>query len=92
MSGVWGEIAGRLREVTRDTVRDEAPPVQRGKVVKATPLIVDVSDDLVLEEGDEDVEFDEALLATRPAVGDVVRVHKAADGDYIVSGRIVSGG
>lgn len=67
-----------------------SPPVQRWKVVAVQPLaIVQVGDedDLVLEEGDPDVEIDRSVLANRPVLGDLVRVHRDGD-DWIVAGVI----
>jgi hypothetical protein len=49
--------------------------------------VIDLGDELLLEEGDPDVEFGREVLQDRPAKGDVVRVH--SDGDhYIVAGVI----
>jgi hypothetical protein len=82
------ELADSIRGLAREEAQAVSPPVSRFKVLRVNPLTVEELDgDLVLEEGDPDVEFDRALLALRPAVGDVVRVHR--DGvDYIVSGVI----
>jgi hypothetical protein len=56
--------------------------------VAANPLIIEqVNGDIVLEEGDPDVEIDRAVLAQRPAVGDRVRVHQDGE-DWIVAGVI----
>lgn len=87
---VWEQIAARMRGIAGETVEAKAPPVRRGKVIKASPLIIDLGE-FTIEEGDEDVEIDEALKQTRPEVGDLVRVHTADDGDYIVSGTIKGG-
>lgn len=88
---VWDDIAATLEERTATVAREASPPVRRGKVVRANPLLVELAEDHVLEEGDDDVELDEAVKTTRPAVGDIVRVHTAEDGDYIISGTIKGG-
>lgn len=88
---IWDEIADALDERTTTVAREASPPVRRGKVVRADPLIVELAEDHALEEGDEDVELDEALKTDRPEVGDLVRVHTAEDGDYIISGTIKGG-
>ena len=83
----YDELAAALREEMRAEARIASPPIDRGKVRSAEPLIVEM-DDFVLEEGDPDVEFDRRLLTEtgRPEVGDTVRVHQDADGDWIVGG------
>lgn len=88
---VFDDLVDRLVDLVHDEApRVTAPAVERGIVVVTEPLIVDIGDDLLLEEGDPDVEFDRALLADRPAKGDAVRVH--SDGDaYIVAGVIEGG-
>lgn len=84
---VYDDLADRLRTLAREEARSASPPVNRARVLSADPLVVDLGDDLLLEEGDPDVEFDRAVLADRPAAGDAVRVH--CDGaDWIVSGVI----
>jgi hypothetical protein len=88
---VWERIASRLEERTVETVKNTAPPVRRGKVTKATPLTVELADGDILTRGDEDVEVDNALITTPPAVGDLVRVHTDEHGDYLISGVIKVG-
>jgi hypothetical protein len=83
------ELARRLRQMAREEARSASPPVQRFKVRRANPLVLDeIGGDLLLEEGDEDVELARELAADRPSVGETVRVHRDAEGDYIVSGVI----
>jgi hypothetical protein len=87
---VYDDLADRIRQLARHEARSSSPPVDRGTVVSATPLVVDLGGGLVLEEGDPDVEFDRGVLSDRPAKGDAVRVH--SDGqDYIVTGVIEAG-
>lgn len=84
---VYDELVDRLRGLVGERAVEASPPVSRGKVIEVEPLVIELDDDVVVEEGDPDVEFDRAVLAERPEVGDTVRVH--ADGeDYIVSGVI----
>lgn len=86
---VYDELADRLRGLAREKAREASPPVERGKVVAADPLVLDlIGSDVVLEEGDPDVEIAKPLLVDRPDVGDTVRVHVDGDGDYILSGVI----
>lgn len=84
----YDELADRLRRLAREEARVAAPPVERFKVTRADPLVIEqIEGDLVLEEGDPDVEIDRGVLADRPAVGDTVRVHH--DGaDWVVAGVI----
>jgi len=82
-------LADRLREMSTEAARDAAPRVERFRVAAANPMrLEDIGGDLVLEEGDPDVEIDARLLAERPSAGDVVRVHRDAGGDWIVAGVI----
>lgn len=88
---VYDELVARIRGLVRDEAPQASPPVGRGKVVSPDPLVVDLGDDVVLEEGDPDVEFDRKLLTTdRPANGDAVRVH--ADGEGWIVGGVIDGG
>ncbi len=87
---VYDELADRLRSMVRDEAPVASPPVTRGRVISPTPLVVDLGDEHLLEEGDPDVEFDRALLADRPAAGKSVRVHSDGE-DYIVSGVLEGG-
>lgn len=87
----YDRLAERLRGLARESVAAAAPAVDRGKVLSVTPLVIDLGDDVLLEEGDPDVEFDRAVLADRPAAGDTVRVHSDGE-DWIVAGVIVGGG
>lgn len=83
------ELARRLRDAMREEARSVSPPVQRFKVRRSDPLVVvDLAGDLVLEEGDPDVEIDRRVLADRPDRGDLVRVHVDSDGDYVIAGVI----
>jgi hypothetical protein len=85
---VYDELATRLLGLVHDEAPKAAgPKVTRGEVVSGDPLVIDLGDELLLEEGDPDVEFGREVLQDRPAKGDVVRVH--SDGDhYIVAGVI----
>lgn len=86
---VYDQLAARIRGLVSDTVRAEAPPVERWKVLAADPLVVEqIGGDIVLEEGDPDVEVDRAVIADRPEVGATVRVHHDGE-DWIISGVIV---
>jgi hypothetical protein len=87
---VYDELADRIRGLVREEAPKVSPPVSRGRVVSADPLVVDCGDDVLLEEGDPDVEFDRAVLQDRPAAGDAVRVHFDGE-DWIVSGVIEGG-
>lgn len=85
---VFDDLADRIRALAQGEAKVASPPVGRGKVLAADPMVIDmIGVDLVLEEGDPDVEFDRAVLATRPAVGDTVRVHHDGD-DWIVAGVV----
>lgn len=85
---VYGDLAKRLRQLAGDEAKRVSPPVQRGKVKSADPLIVELPDDVLIEEGDPDVEFEKRLLNDdRPAEGDTVRVHHDGQ-DWIVSGVV----
>lgn len=84
----YDELADRIRALARREAHAVSPPVQRFKVTSGNPLVVEeVHGDLVLEEGDPDVEIDRAVLATRPAVGDLVRVHHDGN-DWIIAGVV----
>lgn len=86
---VYDRFAERLKGLVHDTAREASPAVERWRVTSSNPLVIEQIDggDIVLEEGDPDVEIDRAVLAARPAVGDRVRVH--SDGaDWIVAGVI----
>lgn len=87
----YDRLVDRLFDLVGTGIAESATPrVERGTVVRASPLVVDLGDDVVIEEGDPDVEFDRGVLAVRPAPGDAVRVH--FDGqDWIVSGVIQAG-
>lgn len=90
---VFDELAGAIRDIARGEARTVSPPVERWKVTKADPLTIERvggDGDLVLEEGDPDVEIDRAVLADRPAVDDLVRVHHDGE-DWIVAGVITHG-
>jgi hypothetical protein len=85
---VYDELADRLHGIAHRVAKDASPPVERGKVTHADPLVVElIGEDVTLEEGDPDVEIDRGLLTDRPTAGDTVRVHK--DGaDYVIAGVI----
>lgn len=86
----YDRLVESLVGLVNDGVASGSPRVERGTVMRSSPLIVDLGDDVVIEEGDPDVEFDRGVLASRPAVGEAVRVH--FDGqDWIVSGVIQGG-
>jgi hypothetical protein len=89
---VYDELADRLHGLAHRTAKAASPPVERGKVTHADPLVVEMIDsDLTLEEGDPDVEIDRGLLTDRPAVGDTVRVHKdggPGGSDYVIAGVV----
>lgn len=90
---VFDELAEAIRDIARGEARTVSPPVERWKVVKAEPLTIERvggDGDVVLEEGDPDVEIDRAVLAERPAVDDLVRVHHDGE-DWIVAGVITHG-
>lgn len=88
---VYDDLADRIRGLVEDRVAATAPKVLRFKVLTADPLVIEQIDgELVLEEGDPDVEIDRRLIATpedRPDVGDLVRVHHDGE-DWIVAGVI----
>lgn len=85
----YDELADRIRRLAREEATSASPPVERAKVQKSNPLVVElIGEDLRLEEGDPDVEIDEALLTDRPAVGRTVRVHRDAQDDYVIAGVI----
>lgn len=84
----YDELADRIRALARKEAHAVSPPVQRFKVTSSDPLIVEeVHGDLVLEEGDPDVEIDRAVLADRPGVDDLVRVHHDGE-DWIIAGVV----
>lgn len=88
---VFDELADELRAMARDEARVASPPVGRWKVLRADPLRIEqVGEDIVLEEGDPDVEIDRGVLYRRPAVGDMMRVHHDGE-DWIVAGVISHG-
>lgn len=85
---VWDRLADTIRGMVREEAQAVSPPVARYRVTSADPLTVEELDgDLVLEEGDPDVEIERGLLTVRPDVGDVVRVHKDGS-DYVIAGVI----
>lgn len=88
----YDDLAERLRALCHEVAVVASPPVERWEVVTVEPLAirqVGGEDDLVLEEGDPDVEIDRGVLTDRPELGDLVRVHR--DGaDWIVAGVIRS--
>lgn len=91
MASAYDRLAARLIDLVESQVQVAAPArVERGRVVRATPLVIDLGDDVLIEEGDPDVEFDRGVLAERPAAGDAVRVHFDGE-DWIVSGVIEGG-
>lgn len=84
----YDELADRIRALARHEAHAVSPPVQRFKVTSANPLIIEeIHGDLVLEEGDPDVEIDRGVLSVRPAVGDMVRVHHDGE-DWIIAGVV----
>lgn len=83
----FDRLADRLTDLVDVRVERVAPRIERGHVVQVNPLAVDLGDDVLIEEGDPDVEFDRALLRRRPAIGEAVRV-EFADGDWIVCGIV----
>lgn len=90
---VYDELAEAIRGIARGEARTVSPPVERWKVTISDPLTIERvggDGDLVLEEGDPDVEIDRAVLADRPAVDDLVRVHHDGE-DWIVAGVITHG-
>jgi hypothetical protein len=85
---VFDELAEKIRGMAGEEAKRVSPPVTRGKVKSADPLIVVLPDDIVIEEGDPDVEFEKRLLgADRPEEGDTVRVHHDGQ-DWIVGGVV----
>jgi hypothetical protein len=84
---VWERIGQRLREHAEEQVWTHSPPVRRAKVLRGSPLSVEL-DGETLEREDEDVEVDAALITTPPAVGDIVMVHTDQHGDYLISGLV----
>lgn len=88
---VYDELADRIRALVDDRVEAAAPKVLRFKVLTSDPLVIEqVDGELVLEEGDPDVEIERGLIASpeaRPDVGDLVRVHHDGE-DWIVAGVI----
>lgn len=87
---VWEKIGVRLREHAVEQVWKHSPPVRRARVTRASPLTVDLDGD-VLTRGDDDVEVDQGLITTAPAVGDIVMVHTDQHGDYLITGVIKVG-
>lgn len=89
----YDELAERIRTLARETVDVRAPAVERWRTVSSSPLVIELvgaDDDLVLEEGDPDLEIDRAVLGDRPAPGDMLRVHRDADG-WMVAGVLSTG-
>lgn len=88
----YDELADRIRGLVREEARVASPPVERWMVTSSDPLIVEqVGGDIVIEEGDPDVEIDRAVLDDRPDVDDLVRVHSDGEGEgkgWIVAGVI----
>ncbi len=90
MATVYDDLADRIRSLVHRTVasRGGGGSVQRFKVISANPLVVEqIEGDLVLEEGDPDVDLVGALLADRPSIGDTVLVH--ADGEDWIIGAVI---
>lgn len=88
---VYDDLVAEIRGMVEDTARAVSPPVERWRVLKSEPLTIEmVGEGFVLEEGDPDVEVDRAVLADRPAPGDLVRVHQDGE-DWIVAGVIAHG-
>lgn len=92
---VYHELADRLRGLAREQAQAASPAMERGKVVKRNPLVVELlNSDVRLEEGDPDVEIDRSLLgllvdsmghsSQRPQVGQTVAVQRDGDGDYLI--------
>lgn len=87
-ASVYDDLADAIRELVQGEARVVSPPVERWKVTQAEPLVIEsTEDDIVLEEGDPDVEIDRLVLALRPEVGDTVRVHQDGS-DWIIAGVI----
>lgn len=87
---VYDKLAARLHGIVADRTR--AIAADRFKVVKANPLVLrQIEGDLVLEEGDPDLEIADAVDTAAPAVGDMVVVHQGADGDWIATGVVKRG-
>lgn len=87
---VYDDLVERLRDLSEDATLDASPPLERWEVLEVSPLRVQQvggEDDLVLEEGDDDVEIVRDVLARRPALGDLMLVHRDETG-WIVSGVI----
>lgn len=87
------QLADRIREVAREQALHASPPVRRGTVLHSNPLRVEYGD-AILEEGEDDVEIDEALKLDRPDPDTIVRVHVSVDDDdrsYLIEGRILDG-
>lgn len=87
---VYDDLAARIRGAARHHARVESPPPMRFKVARTSPLTLHHlgAVDLVLEEGDPDVEIARDVLESRPSVGDIVIVHADQFHDYIVSGVV----
>lgn len=86
-------LADRIKAVAREQAQDASPPVRRGSVLHSDPLRVEYGA-TILEEGEDDVEIDEALKDDRPVPGTIVRVHVSVDGEdrsYLIEGRILGG-
>lgn len=83
---VWYELARRVRQAGRDGAVEAAPAIGRFVVASVSPLSLEqVDGDLVLVDGEEDVEVAKALRDTPPSAGDVVLCHRDGDGDWIVT-------
>jgi hypothetical protein len=86
--GVWEELTEAIGDFVHERARRASPPVERWKVVGVDPLIVEsLTDDVMLEEGDPDVEVDRGVLKDRPEKGDMVRVHFDGE-DWIIGGVV----
>lgn len=92
----FDELATKIRTLARGEAQEASRPIERGKVVKRNPLVVELMNrSLRLEEGDPDVEIDRSLLgllkdsmghsSERPQVGQTVAVQRDSDGDYLIT-------
>lgn len=77
-------LVDRIRDLAGDEARRVSPPVTRWKVTTSDPLVIEsLDEDVVLNEGDPDVEWSRELFSSRPDVGDVLLVYQDAD-TYVV--------
>lgn len=85
---VWDDLVDRLRTFVHGEVEQTGHRTRRFKVVYRNPLVVEAIDgELLLEEGDPDLEIDRAVLADRPNVDDLVVVQQTED-EYAIVGVI----